>query len=647
MALVILSGIIPMILTAGVLTIISRRSLLNISVEQQQEVARRIGDRIVGHVGNVKTLLLTIVRQRDFIAAAPAAQGAILVDFMKGYPYLMECSVLGSDGMEIVKIVRRGTKLFRATNYVNRSRREEFRSPGLRRMSYVGPVFFASRDQGPQMFISVPSNPSFVGDESNPEEFLGNMKQSSAGSARPPRGKQSRGAVLLARVSLEKVWELVDDASVGEKGFAAVVDPKGNLLAHPVRDRVFAHEKWADRTVVKEFLEGQSEELGLPTGKFHTHEGDEGERMVMIHHRIPGLGWGIIVARPLKEALGPVRKMRNRSVLIALMVGGLIWFFGASLVRHILEPLRQLQDGVQKIGTGDLKHRIVANMSDELQTLADEFNKMAESLESLSMSQRDLTHMIVHDLKSPLSGVLGCIDYVSSEAIGAVTPEQKKMLSLASKSGKDLLRLIQNLLDMAKMEEGRLEVRREAFSILELAAECVDDLEANIRREKKMVSVEIPRSLPTIRADRDLIYRVMTNLLQNALKHTPTGAEISLRARMEPDSSAVILSVWDNGEGISKEYLEKIFEKFGQAEGKKQKLRVGTGLGLTFCKLAVEAHGGKIWVESTVGKGSEFFVRLPMDAPVELSPAAGLNPGPEARGAAKPGTVSKTEGAYT
>jgi signal transduction histidine kinase len=290
---------------------------------------------------------------------------------------------------------------------------------------------------------------------------------------------------------------------------------------------------------------------------------------------------------------------------------------GLWLAHRILKPLRLLQEGVHKIGQGELSHRLTIRTGDEIQMAADEFNAMADSLERLEATKRDLTHMIVHDLKSPLSSVLGSIDYVLMAA-KEVSPEHRKLLMLGSKAGKDQLRMIQNLLDLGKMEEGKLELHPETFSLLDLAGQCVDDLEANINREGKMVSVEVPKDLPKAYADRDLIHRVLSNLVANALKHTSKGAEIAIRAEAGADGRSVVLSVRDTGEGIPAEYLEKIFEKFGQAELRRQAFRVGSGLGLTFCKLAVESHGGKIWVKSDVGKGSEFFVELP-GPPVDAS----------------------------
>jgi signal transduction histidine kinase len=241
---------------------------------------------------------------------------------------------------------------------------------------------------------------------------------------------------------------------------------------------------------------------------------------------------------------------------------------------------------------------------------------MAESLAKTDRTKRDLIHMIVHDLKNPLSATLGSIEYVLQMTQDRLGPEPHKLLSLGAKSGRDLLRMIQNLLDVAKMEEGQLKIRQDHFSILELAGQCVDDLEAQIVKENKVISVEVDHNLPLAWADRDLVHRVLANLLTNALKHTPRKTEISIHVRLDKEGTALVVSVQDTGEGVPADFKEKIFEKFSQAEGKRRNHRIGSGLGLTFCKLAVEAHGGRIWVESEAGKGSEFFFTLPLAEPV-------------------------------
>jgi two-component system sensor histidine kinase/response regulator len=298
--------------------------------------------------------------------------------------------------------------------------------------------------------------------------------------------------------------------------------------------------------------------------------------------------------------------------MIAVGLGILFWVLGLSLVNKILRPLDELQEGLQRIGRGDLSQRIEIKTGDELERVAETVNRMAVSLAATDRTKRDLTHMIVHDLKNPLSATLGSIECVLHMNQDTLGPETKKLLILGAKSGRELLRLIQNLLDMAKMEEGQLKIHPEYFSLLELAGQCVDDLEIQIAKENKVISVEVDNHLPKAWADRDLVHRVLANLLTNALKHTPAKTEISIHVRLDHKSKAFVVSVQDTGEGVPSDFKERIFEKFSQAEAKRRNTRVGSGLGLTFCKLAVEAHGGKIWVDSEPGMGSEFFFTLPL-----------------------------------
>jgi len=580
----VMSLVVPILVTGGVAWVTSRQSVLEASGREQREMARQVGDRVMGYVGDVEKGLLTLASRGTLAHVSEREQVVALKEILQAYPTLVECAVIGPRGREVVKVLRQGKELVESDVLVNRSRRDEFLVPFMGR-SFTGQIFFTQGVSFPQMFVSVP---------------LGRNE-----------------GVLMARLTLENIWDLVSEVSGEKTGFAYIVDRKGNLLAHPERTRVLAHENRADDPVVNEFIRGRQAGARHRKKSPLVYANSGGVRMLAVHEKIPmkDLGWAVIVERPLSEALISVRAMGRRLALILVVLCGIFLAVGLSLIRKILEPLRALEAGVKRIGKGELTHRLAIQSDDEIARLSDEFNKMAESLGSSEQMKRDLTHMIVHDLKSPLSGVLGSLDYVISGALGPLNEQQKKILSLGSKSGRALLRLVQNLLDIAKLEEGKLELNPDKISLLELAAECVDDLEANIYRENKMVSVEIPPNLPKTWADRDLLYRVLSNLLANALKHTSRGAEIAIRAWLNPEGSSVIFSVHDNGEGIPKEYQKLIFDKFSQAEGKKRRFRIGSGLGLTFCKLAVGAHHGSIWVESEEGQGTEFFVQLPLIKP--------------------------------
>jgi len=217
--------------------------------------------------------------------------------------------------------------------------------------------------------------------------------------------------------------------------------------------------------------------------------------------------------------------------------------------------------------------------------------------------REDLLHMIVHDLKSPLSTISLSLQVMQRSAQQESKEEERDRLGEALKLTDRLGEMIQSLLDTNRLERGDLHLNSIRDDLVPLAKEVADTFICDA--EDKGVSVCLPSKSTLGYCDRELIRRVLTNLVGNAMKFTQRGGEI--RIEMENEGDATRVSVTDTGPGIPQKYHEKIFERFGQAEVKE----FSTGLGLTFCKLAVEAHGGSISVESEVGKGSTFSFVLP------------------------------------
>ena len=183
-----------------------------------------------------------------------------------------------------------------------------------------------------------------------------------------------------------------------------------------------------------------------------------------------------------------------------------------------------------------------------------------------------------------------------------------KLLRIAMRSGQKLYLLIDSLLDLGRLEAGDTELNRAFVSVDTVAQEAVDQIEPFALSKRQSVSMKVAPDLPALFADRDLVLRVLTNLLDNAVKFTQKEGSITLEVERSGDEVAFTVS--DTGAGIPPEYQHRIFDRFlrlENADGVK-----GTGLGLAFCKLAVEAHGGRIWVESEKGKGSQFKFTLPV-----------------------------------
>jgi signal transduction histidine kinase len=229
----------------------------------------------------------------------------------------------------------------------------------------------------------------------------------------------------------------------------------------------------------------------------------------------------------------------------------------------------------------------------------------------------DLIHMLVHDLKSPISSVMGLLDH-SLEMIKATGSDDgglDELLSLARSESQHLLNLAANILDVRRMKEGHMPYSPNAIgSLTELAKEALGDVSGG-PRDRHFGFLVRPEA-ESIVADANLLRRVLANLMSNAIKHTRRGGYIDFRAWKQDD--AFVLSVRDDGEGIPEVDQKRIFNAFEQSRHTVHD-RYDTGMGLTFCKLAVEKHGGRIWVESKIGRGSTFYFTIPVDVPARLT----------------------------
>jgi signal transduction histidine kinase len=229
----------------------------------------------------------------------------------------------------------------------------------------------------------------------------------------------------------------------------------------------------------------------------------------------------------------------------------------------------------------------------------------------LAKSRDDLMKMIVHDLKTPLTAVLATLEMVVDGDFGSLAETQRVALAEAERQAEDLLALIQNLLDVTKVEQSAIALTPELIAPAAFLAEMVFDWQHRFQQEGSSARTEVADDAPIFSADKALLKRVFANLLQNALTHSPLGVHVKLRARRDGDG--ILFTVADNGPGIPKEYHELIFRKFEQVRTANVPKTRSSGLGLTFCRLAIEGHGGRIWVQSEEGKGTQFHIRLPLD----------------------------------
>ncbi len=241
-------------------------------------------------------------------------------------------------------------------------------------------------------------------------------------------------------------------------------------------------------------------------------------------------------------------------------------------------------------------------------------------IRELESMRKDLSRLIVHDLRNPLNAIKGFLEEVAERNPGLDDASQN-YLRRSQSAARQLLDMADSLLDLSKLEEGVMTLLREPVDLAEVCREAVAN--AGLLVGKRAVTVLGSTEPPVARVDRALLRRVIQNILGNALKFTDrTTGEITLRADLSADKARVIVAISDNGPGIPPDYHARIFEKFVQVEGTQIPGVHSTGLGLSLCKLAVEAHGGTIGVESEQGKGTTFRFTLPTQPPPAAPGAA-------------------------
>jgi two-component system sensor histidine kinase/response regulator len=250
----------------------------------------------------------------------------------------------------------------------------------------------------------------------------------------------------------------------------------------------------------------------------------------------------------------------------------------------------------------------------KLKATTDSLEDTLRKLREVEKMRDDLMKMIVHDLKTPLTSVLATTEMMMDEDFGPLNEQQKKMLRDAEGKAEDLLCLIGDLLEVSRLEEATLTLDLKPIAPGVLLNEILHESSIRFQQEGATATVDVSDDAPVFDADKPLLKRVLGNLVQNALTHSANAVKIQLNARKDGDG--ILFTVADNGPGIAPEYHEVIFRKFERAKSPNIPRARSSGLGLAFCKLVVDAHGGRIWVQSAgEGKGSAFHFRLPRKPP--------------------------------
>jgi signal transduction histidine kinase len=477
--------------------------------------------------------------------------------------------------------------------------------------SYFGPVYF-HRDSEPYMTIAVPI-----------ERYMGRAI-----------------GILQVQVNLKYVWDLVSKLRVGTEGHAYAVARNGDLIAHPDISLVLQRRNVAHLDQVRSAFQPRTDAESLT---WTIAKNLQDQRVFSSWSPIPILGWAVFVEQPVEEVYGPLYASLFRTSGFLLLGLGMALVASLFVARRVVRPLEKLRHGVERIGRGDMNSRLELKTGDEIEVLADEFNRMTdnlreaysglekkveertrelallnERLKELDRMKSDFVSNVSHELRTPLTAIKGAVDLVLREVAGPLTEKQIHYLTRVRSNTQHLTGLINDLLDLSKIESGRIEVKSSPVSLSGLVHEVVEAL--RFVAAEKVITLEstIPRKSILVWADRNKINQVLMNLIGNAIKFTPMQGRIIVSASTIGEER-VQVSVSDTGPGIPPDEKKRIFAKFYQIAELNGTNPKGTGLGLAISKALVELHGGRIWVESEPSRGSTFCFTLPLSVPQNSS----------------------------
>jgi signal transduction histidine kinase/DNA-binding response OmpR family regulator len=434
---------------------------------------------------------------------------------------------------------------------------------------------------------------------------------------------------LAGTVNLSEVQRLSNYSRIGVNGQAVVVDRRGRVIAHPRDD-------W--RTAAKDLSSSAifQQSLGQETGVSWYTDLDGNVPRAAGFATVPVVGWKVWVSQPvaeLRSELTPLILSTVEWLLVAIVLALVLGFLAAA---WITRPVDELNRAASRIAQGDfvtplkVPERFAAK---ELRALARTFNQMAHQLSGAyqtleeKVSQRtselqaanqelaranklksEFLANVSHELRTPLSAIIGFSQILLDGIDGPVTEEQQQDISQVNKSGQSLLALINQILDLSKIEAGKMELSLERVDLPNLIGSVLDSISPLAQEKGLQIDTRFALGLPAVEADPGRLKQIVINLLSNAVKFTERG-HIEIVA--QPSGRMVRIAVKDTGIGISDEAQKVIFEEFVQGDGSSTRRHGGTGLGLSIVRKLVEMHGGAIAVISEPGVGSTFTFTVP------------------------------------
>ena len=563
------------VLLAGFLSVYSIRASHKISVanvedtligQQYAEIRSFIND--AGEFNTVSTF--------EKGGVAPGDQVAVSKGFFVSNPALEEIYFISVDGKETVRFNKSYPEGVLAQDLRDQSILKSFLTVAKSGKQYFGHVYYTLK--GPMMTVATP--------------------------VRNKSGSKIIG-IIGGEIRLSKIGELMRKAQLGNSGYVYLVDGDGFLIANSSGVAPIMSLKKIG--LVGEVLQGRSF-LG-PEGQ-RRYLNFEGNQVVAAARFLPEYGWGMIAEWPTEEADKSVNDILYKNTIVLLAVTIAVVLVSVVLATLIVKPIEMLEKGTERVSQGKFEEGVDIQTHDELEDLGLAFNKMMQGLKQLQQLKDEFVFIAAHELRTPVAAMKGYLSLILDGLTGPVTEKTKDFIQKVINSNNRLIQLVNDLLEVARSEAGRLTIKVAPIDVVRPIKEVLSELQSLADKSSVKLIYEPAANVPKAMADADRLKEVIVNLVGNSIKYM--GGSGTVTVVHEIQGGMLVTHVEDTGLGMSKDAQAKLFEKFYRVQTEKTKEITGTGLGLFIVKEIIEKMNGKILVESEEGKGSTFSFSLPV-----------------------------------
>lgn len=409
-------------------------------------------------------------------------------------------------------------------------------------------------------------------------------------------------AVFVGAISLKTTQDILQEFKIGESGYLYVVDQEGNMIAHSWQQPDLIGKNFSDNEGISQFLESHSAAKG-------EYAGILGKKVLGTILPIPNIYWGVGVEWPKSEVMEVVIAIFLQILLISSIVLAAILTAAFIFASQISNPVKAIQEGAKIIGSGNFQYKINIQTKDELEELGRAFNEMTKGLKELSDLKDEMVFIAAHELRSPVTKICWYFSALLEDPAVKLEPDIRNHLEGIYEASQRLNRLIDEILEVARVEGGRIEVKVSPQDISQVIAQVVGEYQRKAQEKNLALVYNFDPGLPKVLADAGKIREIIINLIENAIKCTSAG-QIAISHDLK--EKGLMTRVSDTGIGMTEEELNHLFEKFFQTKTSKRHEIPGTGLGLFIIKQLLEKMSGSIWAESELGKGTTFCFVLPI-----------------------------------